>query len=266
MPVALIDSHCHLDPEHFPEGPAPVLARGRLAGIAHFVVVGVGRDLGSAERAVALAGEQPDVTAIVGMHPHEASALDAELEPRLRRLAAHERVAAVGEIGLDYHYMFSPLEVQQEVFRRMIRLAHELGKPVVIHTREAPTDTLRILEEERASALGGIIHCFSEDLAFARRALDLGFHLSFSGILTYKNARSVHEVARFAPADRLLVETDSPYLAPVPLRGKRCEPAFVVHTARKLAELRGLDAERLAEITTENARRCLGLRGGTTSA
>jgi TatD DNase family protein len=257
--VTLIDSHCHLDPEHFPEGPEPVLARARQAGVEHFVVVGVGGDLRSAERAVALAEQQPDVTAIVGMHPHDASAFDERLALELARLAAGPRVAAIGEVGLDYHYLFSPAEAQREVFRRMVRLARALGKPLVVHTREAAEDTLHILGQEGASAIGGIIHCFSEDLAFARRALDLGFHLSFSGIVTYKSVHGVHEVARFAPDDRILVETDSPYLAPVPVRGKRCEPAFVAHTARRLAELRGVAPELVAALTTANARRCLRL-------
>jgi TatD DNase family protein len=168
-------------------------------------------------------------------------------------------VRALGEVGLDHHYDHSPRDVQAEVFRRMVALARSVKKPLVIHTRAAPGETLAILEDEGARDVGGIIHCFSEDLGFAKRALDLGFYLSFSGILTFKNAHSVHEVARVAPADRILVETDSPYLAPVPLRGKKCEPAFVVHTAKRLAELRGASAGEIETLTTENAARAFGV-------
>jgi TatD DNase family protein len=166
---------------------------------------------------------------------------------------------AVGEIGLDYHYMHSPREAQHETFRRLVRLARRVGKPIVIHTREAADDTLRILDEEGAREVGGVIHCFSEDRPFAARALDLGFDLSFSGIVTFKSARAIQEVATWAPPERILVETDSPYLAPIPMRGKRCEPAFVVHTARRVAELRGEAVEDVARRTSENARRLFGL-------
>lgn len=255
----LVDSHCHLDAGHFPEGPEPVLERARAAGVAHFVVVGVGADTSSAEHALAVARRHPDVTPVVGMHPHEASALDERLLARLTPLCAEPAVAAVGEIGLDYHYLFSPAEQQRAVFRRMIRLARELAKPIVVHTREAAAETLRILREEQAAEVGGVIHCFSEDWPFAAEALELGFYLSFSGIVTYKNAQAVHEVATRAPAERILVETDCPYLAPVPLRGRRCEPAFVVHTAQRVATLRGVSRDALARTTTENARRLFKL-------
>ena len=179
---------------------------------------------------------------------------------RLRHALGDPRVVALGECGLDFHYDHSPRDVQAEVFRRMVALARSAKKPLVIHTRSAPDDTLAILEGEGARDVGGIIHCFSEDRRFAERALDLGFYLSFSGILTFKNAHSVHDVARFAPADRILLETDSPYLAPVPLRGRRCEPSFVVHTARALAELRGEDPDALCRRTAGNAARIFGLR------
>jgi TatD DNase family protein len=161
----------------------------------------------------------------------------------------------VGEIGLDYHYDHSPREVQRGVFARLIGLAREVRKPIVVHTRSAAEDTLSILDREGARDVGGIIHCFSEDRDFAARALDMGFDLSFSGIVTFKSARSVRDVAAWAPLDRILVETDSPYLAPVPLRGKRCEPAYVVHTARCVAELRGLPTQELCEATLNNTQR-----------
>jgi TatD DNase family protein len=255
----LVDSHCHLDPVYLPAGPDDVLNRAKAAGVGTFVCIGVGRDLSAARAAVALAGQRDDVFATVGVHPHDAGTTDEKGFDEIAALAKNPRVVAIGEIGLDYHYDHSPRDVQQRVFRRMIALARELGKPIVIHTRSAPADTLAILEEEHARDVGGIIHCFSEDRAFAERALAIDFDLSFSGILTFKNAHAIREAARFAPADRVLVETDSPFLAPVPLRGKTCEPAYIVHTARCLAELRGQTFEEIARQTTVNAVKRLAL-------
>jgi TatD DNase family protein len=255
----LIDSHCHLDPTYLPAGPHDVLKRAKSAGVSTFVCIGVGRDLGAARAAVKLAGERSDVYATVGVHPHDAANTDEKGFEEIAALARDPRVVAIGEIGLDYHYDHSPRDVQKAVFRRMIALARDIRKPIVIHTRSAPADTLAILEEEKARDVGGIIHCFSEDRAFAERAILLDFDLSFSGILTFKNAHSIREAARFAPADRMMVETDSPFLAPVPLRGKTCEPAYIVHTARCLAELRGETFEFVAERTTQNAVKRLGL-------
>ena len=255
----LIDTHCHLDPSYFPEGAEAVIARARAQGVTGFVTIGVGRDMDPVRRAVALAAERPDVWATVGVHPHDASSLDDAAFAEIDALARAPRVVAVGEVGLDYHYMQSPREVQQEVFRRFVALARAVKKPLVIHTREAAADTLGILEEEGARDVGGVIHCFSEDRPFAERALALGFDLSFSGIVTFKTAQAIKDVAAWAPGDRILVETDSPYLAPVPFRGKKCEPAHVVHTARLVAELRGEALGDLAARTTENARRRFGL-------
>jgi TatD DNase family protein len=255
----LIDTHCHLDPGYFHEGPDAVIARALAAGVHAFVTIGVGRDMEPARHAVALARRRPEVWATVGVHPHDAACLDDAIYAELAALAREPRVVAVGEIGLDYHYMRSPREVQQAAFRRFVALAREVKKPVVVHTREAPADTLAILEEEGAREVGGIIHCFSEDRAFAERALALGFDLSFSGIVTFKSAQAVQEVAAWAPGDRILVETDSPYLAPIPFRGKKCEPAHVVYTARHVAALRGEDFAAFAARTSENARRRLGV-------
>jgi TatD DNase family protein len=254
----LIDTHCHLDPEYFPEGADETLSRARSAGVTGFVCIGVG-SLEQARSALELAARRTDVWATIGVHPHDAQQCDDALEAELRRLASAPRVVAIGEIGLDFHYDHSPRERQGEVFRRFIGLARELKKPIVVHTRTAPQETLRILEEERASDVGGLIHCFSEDKAFAQRALDLNFDLSFSGIVTFKRAVDIQEVAAWAPADRILVETDSPYLAPIPLRGKRCEPAYVLHTARFVAGLRGIALEDLAQQTSQNAQRRLGV-------
>ncbi len=255
----LIDTHCHLDPSYFPEGAEETLTRARSAGVTGFVCIGVG-SLEQTQSALQLASRRADVWATVGVHPHDAAQCDAALQVELQKLAESQaRVVAIGEIGLDYHYDHSPREQQQAVFRHFIGVARQLKKPIVIHTRSAPADTLRILEEERAQDVGGIIHCFSENKTFAQRALDLGFDLSFSGIVTFKKATDIQEVAAWAPADRILVETDSPYLAPVPLRGKRCEPAYVLHTARFVAGLRGVALEELAQITSQNATRRLGV-------
>jgi TatD DNase family protein len=255
----LVDSHCHLDPHYLPGGPDDVLARAKAAGVATFVCIGVGRDLGAARAAVSLAKHRDDVFATVGVHPHDAATTDEKGFEELAALAKDARVVAIGEIGLDYHYDHSPRDVQKSVFRRMIALARDVKKPIVIHTRNAPADTLAILAEESARDVGGIIHCFSEDRAFAERAIALDFDISFSGILTFKNAHGIRDAARFAPAERIMVETDSPFLAPVPLRGKTCEPAYIVHTARCLAELRGETFDTVAAQTTQNAKKRLSL-------
>lgn len=254
----LIDSHCHLDQKYERKGQPPpdeALARGRQVGLEGFVVVGVGEDATQARHAVELAHRHRDVVAVVGVHPHDARLATDAIVGEIALLARDDRVAAVGEIGLDFHYDYSPRDVQRAVLRRFVGLAREVRKPIVIHTREAGQEALAILEEEGARDLGGVIHCFSEDLPFARRALDLGFDLSFSGIVTFKTATAIQEVARFVPADRMLVETDAPYLAPVPLRGKTCEPAMVVYTARFMGELRQESAESIALRSAENARR-----------
>lgn len=253
----LIDSHCHLDPKNFAEGAEPVLGRARQGGVGAFVCIGVG-GLAEAQHACALAERERDVVATVGVHPHDAGQNDPELEASLRALATQERVVAIGEVGLDFHYDHAPRGTQKAVFRRYVRLARGLKKPLVIHTRNAPGETLEILESENARDVGGVIHCFSEDMAFARRALDLGFMLSFSGIVTFKRAEAIQEVARWVSADSYLVETDSPYLAPVPKRGKPNEPAFLLHTAAFVAELRGQSLDQVAAETTQNALRLFG--------
>jgi len=262
----LVDSHCHLDRAYLPDGPGDVLARAEAAGVGAFVCIGVGRDLGAARAAVELADARANVFATVGVHPHDAATTsDADVD-ELSRLAKHPRVVAVGEVGLDFHYDHSPRDVQERTFRRMIALAREIRKPLVIHTRSAPGPTLAILEEENARDVGGIIHCFSEDRPFAERALSIDFDLSFSGILTFKNAEPIRDAARYAPASRILIETDSPFLAPVPLRGKKCEPAYIVHTARYLAEIRGATSEAIAAQTTANVVRRLLLASAPPAA
>jgi TatD DNase family protein len=255
----LVDSHCHLDFADFGPERDAVLARARTAGVRWFITIGSGRGTESAPEAVALAGAHTDVLATVGIHPHDAAAVtDATVGP-IAALAREPRVVGVGEVGLDYHYEHSPREAQKEVFRRFITLAREVGKPLVIHTRNAPADTLASLREEGARDVGGVIHCFSEDTAFARAALDLDFDISFSGIVTFKKADDLRAAARTVPLDRMLLETDAPYLAPPPHRGKRNEPAFLAVTAAHLAGTLGIPVDELRARTSANAVRRFNL-------
>ncbi len=246
----IVDAHCHLTGSYAQGDAEGALARARSAGVGGFVAVGT--DVEDSRAVLALAHRHPEVRASLGVHPHEAKTWDPASEAELTRLASDPAVLFVGETGLDFHYDLSPREVQEAAFRAQIRLAKALGKPLMIHTRSAPEDTLRVLREEEAGAVGGIIHCFSEDLVFAKGAVDLGFHLSFSGILTFKKADAIREAAAWAPEDRLLVETDAPFLAPAPHRGKPNEPAFVTLTAQVLADLRGIPLAQLADRTTRN--------------
>jgi len=247
----LVDAHCHLTGSHLTlDQLEPTLARARAEGVTGFVAVGT--DLEDSRLVLDLARRVPGVRASLGVHPHEARTWNPEVEAGLAGMIEDPAVRFVGETGLDWHYDLSPREDQEAAFRAQIRLAKRLRKPLMIHTRSAPEATLRILEEEGADAVRGIIHCFSEDKAFASRALDLGFYLSFSGIATFKKAEAVREVAAWAPADRILVETDAPFLAPVPYRGKPNEPGFVRFTAEAVAALRGIPSAQLAELTTRN--------------
>ena len=248
----LVDAHCHLTGSYLAEGQAAesLLARAREAGVSGFIAVGT--DLEDSRAVLDLARSRPQVRASLGVHPHEARTWTPEVEAALDAMMADPAARFVGETGLDYHYDHSPREAQDAAFRAQVRLAKKHGKPLMIHTRSAPQDTLRVLREEGAEACGGMIHCFSEDRAFAEGALDLGFYLSFSGIVTFKTAEAIREVAKWAPEDRILVETDAPFLAPVPMRGKANEPGFVRFTAERVAELRGLAPARLAELTTRN--------------
>ncbi|HEX9082238.1 MAG TPA: TatD family hydrolase [Holophagaceae bacterium] len=247
----LVDAHCHLTGSYLADHEVePVLDRARRAGVLGFVAVGT--DLEDSRKVLDLAHRVPQVRASLGVHPHEARTWNPEVASALAELSADPATLFIGETGLDWHYDLSPRAEQEMAFRAQIRLARRLGKPLMIHTRSAPEATLRLLEEEAAHEVRGIIHCFSEDRPFAARALDLGFYLSFSGIATFKKAEAVREVAAWAPADRILVETDAPFLAPVPHRGKPNEPGFVRFTAEAIAELRGVTPMRLAEQTTRN--------------
>lgn len=256
-----VDSHCHLDGKAFDQDRAGAIERARTAGIETLVAIGSGDGPPDLEAGIRLAEAYPFVYASVGVHPHEASKAEEATWVELQSLAAHPKVVAIGEIGLDYHYNFSPPGIQRGVFVRQLETAHDAGLPIVIHTREAWDDTFNILESRwPATGPGGIMHCFSGGPAEAERSLAMGFHISFSGIVTYPKALEVQEAAKIVPLDRLLIETDAPYLAPVPHRGKRNEPAFIVETAKRLAELRGESLEAVAEATTRNWR-CLCLPG-----
>lgn len=256
--MSLIDSHCHLDSAEFDADRDAVIERALAAGVEHMMAIGTGNGPPDLEVALRLAEKHAAFFATVGVHPHDAAKASAEDFKRLADLLAHPKVLAVGEIGLDYHYDFSPREVQKSAFIDQMTIAAQSKKPIVIHTREAWDDTLALIEQHWAPhGIGGIMHCFSGGPEEARRAIDLGFYLSFGGIVTFPKALNVHESAKSAPRDRILIETDAPYLAPVPKRGKRNEPALMVHTARKLAELRGESYEDICAATTENFRRLL---------
>jgi TatD DNase family protein len=241
----MIDSHCHLADDAFEGDLEAVVARAKAAGVRSVLCILAAGDAQEAARAARVRAIWPEARFSAGVHPHQArdwAAPGAAADAVRRALADDSRVVAIGEIGLDYHYDFSPPEMQQEVFREQVRLARELKLPVVIHTREASADTLAILRDEGRGDVRGVFHCFTGDRALARAALDLGFHLSFAGIVTFPKAVELREVARDTPGDRLLVETDSPYLAPVPHRGKRNEPAFVSRVVETIAEVRGTTA------------------------
>ena len=256
--MSLIDSHCHLDSTEFNEDRDAVIERALAAGVEHMMAIGTGDGPPDLEAGLRLADKHSAFYATVGVHPHDAAKARREDFKRLAELIQHPKALAVGEIGLDYHYGFSPREVQKSAFIEQMEIAAGAKKPIVIHTREAWDDTLALIEQHwTPHGIGGIMHCFSGGSEEARRALDLGFYLSFGGIVTFPKALAVQDAARSAPRDRILIETDAPYLAPVPKRGKRNEPALIVHTAHKLAELRGESYEALCNATTENFRRLL---------
>jgi TatD DNase family protein len=254
----LIDTHTHLDDARYEPDREAMIARAREAGVESMITIGC--DLATSRSAVALANQHPFVYASIGVHPHEVKHIEDGWYDEFRKLARDTtKIVAYGEIGLDYHYNHSDPELQRRRFREQIQLARELKLPVIIHTREAQDDTIRILKEERASEIGGVFHCFSGDAWLAKDAIELGFYLSFSGILTFQNATMLREIAKTVPADRLLIETDCPYLTPIPHRGKRNEPAYVKHVAETLASITSngstVTAEDIGRLTSENARR-----------
>jgi len=256
--VSLIDSHCHVGEAEYDADRAAVLARARAAGVCQMIVAAAGGSVETNIRALEVAEREPDCLAVVGVHPHDAKLVDDSLLDKIRGWARHPRVVAIGETGLDFHYDHSPRERQVEEFRRFATLAREASLPLVIHSRAAADETLQVLREERVES--GVMHCFTYGPEVARRVVDLGFYVSFSGIVTFRNADDLREAARLVPLDRLLVETDSPYLAPEPRRGGRNEPSRVVDVAKGLAAALGQPLEELAERTVENTRRLFRLQ------
>ena len=256
-----IDSHAHIDGKEFDADREEVIQRAQAAGVSLILNVGTGDPhSGALERAVELGRRHDSIFTAIGTHPHDARLYDDAAEQKIKNLINNEHVIAWGEIGLDFHYDNSPRDVQIEVFKRQLQAARECDLPVVIHTREAEAETIEILQSEYDSApRRGVFHCFSGSLELARRAIQIGFMISFSGIVTFKKAEDLREVAKQVPLDRLLIETDCPYLTPIPYRGKRNEPAYVVEVARTLAGLHGAELEKLARITSENFNRFFGL-------
>jgi TatD DNase family protein len=259
MSLRLADTHAHLDEPQLRHQKAAVLARAREAGVRLIVNVGIGQE--NSRQVVETAQRHPEVYATVGVHPHGAASVSQKDLEDLARLAAHPKVVAVGEIGLDFYRRRSPENIQEHWFREQMVLAHDLGKIIVVHTREATPATLKILQEGRRYLAGGIMHCFQGNLAEAQAFLDLGFYLSFSGVLTFPKAEPLRRVAKQLPLDRVLVETDCPYLAPQPWRGQVNEPAYVAATAQALGQLHGLSLEEAASLTWNNARAAFGLDG-----
>jgi len=250
----LVDSHCHLDFEQFDANRDDTVARARTAGVTRILTIAT--TMTGFPKILGIAESYDDVYCSVGVHPHDAEKPGQEVTAaQLAEHMNHPKIVAIGETGLDYFYEYAPREAQQRNFREHIRACILTGAPLIIHTREAEDDTIRILSEERKGnedKLRGVLHCFSSQRRMAEYGLEIGFYISFSGMLTFNKSQEIRDIARDIPMDRLMVETDAPFLAPVPYRGKTCEPSYVVHTAKCLAELKGIYPNDLAEITTDN--------------
>ncbi len=255
----MIDSHCHINTERFSGDRDEVVERARRAGVEGLIVIGAAGRLDLCRSAIAMAEADPAIWATVGVHPHDAETCSPSIYREIEKMAAHQRVVAVGETGLDYYYDSSSPEQQQASYREFIRMARRRRKPLVLHVRDAHADALAIAMEEGAAAVGGVVHCFTGTHEEARAWLALGFHLGVTGIVTFKKSGELPRVVAEAPMERLLIETDSPYLAPVPHRGKRNEPAFVRHVAARVAEIRGMELSALAAATSRNTRRLFRL-------
>lgn len=252
------DTHAHLDDEKFSPDRELVIQRAKEAGVG--LIVNVGYDVEHARNTVAMTKSYDFIYGSVGIHPHEAKELDDIGLEELYRLVKEPKIVAVGEVGLDYYWDHSPHDVQKEVFRQMISFAKEVKKPLIIHDRDAHQDIFDILKAEGANEVGGVFHCYSGSWPLAREAIKMGFYISLAGPLTFNNAAKLHEVAKMVPLQYLLIETDCPYLAPIPYRGKRNEPAYVVKVAEKLAEIKGLPLEEVADKTTENGKRIFNIK------
>lgn len=253
----LFDTHAHLNVEQFQADEKDVIRRAKKHGVSRIAVVGFNDP--TIKKALELSKEYSGIYPIIGWHPTEAGSYTDEVEAKLTELINTENIIALGEIGLDYHWMEDSKDVQIEAFRRQIRLAKKLNKPIVVHNRDSTEDVYRVLKEENVQAIGGIMHSFNLAPEWVGKFLDLGMHLSFSGVLTFRNAKKVQASAQIVPLDKILIETDAPYLSPEPHRGERNEPAHVRFVAQKLAKLRGLSLQELAEITTRNANTLFGL-------
>ncbi|MTH55265.1 YchF/TatD family DNA exonuclease [Bacillus mangrovi] len=253
----LFDTHAHLNAVQYEEDLEEVIARARQEGVEKIVVVGFDTD--TINRAMELVEQYDFMYAAVGWHPVDAIDMTDEHLDWIKELASHPKVVAIGEMGLDYHWDKSPKEVQKEVFRKQIALAKEVKLPIIIHNRDATADVVEILKEEGAEEVGGIMHCFTGSAETAMECIDMNFYISFGGPVTFKNAKKPKEVAAEIPLDRLLIETDCPYLTPHPFRGKRNEPGYVKFVAEQIAELRGMTYEEIADITMENAKKCFGI-------
>lgn len=251
----LIDSHAHLDAAKFDEDREEVIARAKDAGVSRIVNIGFNRE--TIPTTIQLAEQHEMIYAAVGWHPQDAIDMKPEDLDWLEELSSHPKVRAIGEIGLDYYWDTSPRDVQERVFREQIRLARKVGKPIIIHNREATGDVVRILKEEKADEVGGIMHSFSSSPEIARECIKMNFYISFGGPITYKNAVQPKEALAAVPLDRLLIETDCPYLTPHPFRGKRNEPAHVRYVAEMAAEIKGVTFEEIAKITSENTKKIL---------
>jgi TatD DNase family protein len=250
----LIDSHAHIQGKEYAGEAEAVIARARDAGVDTIIAVGGAGDMSSNTEAVALAARFENVYATVGMHPHDAKDVGAHELQTLKELAASPKVVAVGETGLDYYYSHSPHDVQRRVFSQFIHMAHDTDLPIVVHERDAARDAAELLRTEGSAHLRGVIHCFTGDYEAACAYLDLGFYLSFTGIITFKNAEPLREVVRKVPLEKLFVETDSPYLTPVPHRGKRNEPAYVRFVAETIAKVKGVELPEVARVTSANVK------------
>lgn len=262
--MIFVDSHCHIDGEAFDADRDEIVERAKNAGVKFMLTVGTGNPHnGEIERAVRVAAKYENVFASVGVHPHDARLYDEKAEKHLIELVKmSERVVAWGEIGLDFYYDHSPRDVQTEVFKRQIRVAKDLNLPVIIHSRDANDETVEILREECSGEdfRGGVMHCFGGTAEMARDLLEIGFLISFAGNVTFKKADNLREAARVVPLEKLLIETDCPFLTPVPFRGKRNEPAYVIHTAEFLADFYGVELKKLAEQTTSNFTEFFGIK------
>ena len=248
----LIDSHAHIQGNEYDGEVEAVIERARGAGVEKIIAVGGAGDMSSNTDAIALADSFPDIYATVGMHPHDAKDVGTEELSALSELTAHPKVVAVGETGLDYYYNHSPRDMQRRVFSQFIRIARQTGLPIVVHERDATKDAAELLRSEGAGELRGVIHCFTGNYEAACAYLDLGFYLSFTGIITFKNAERLRDVVRKVPLEHMLIETDSPFLTPVPHRGKRNEPAYVRFVAETIANIKKIDLQEVARVTTEN--------------